>query len=30
MTLGAFGVGIIAGIPFSQAMDTMVKHEAGR
>jgi hypothetical protein len=30
MTLGAIGVGIIAGIPFSHAMDTMVKHEAGR
>jgi hypothetical protein len=30
MTLGAIGVGIIAGTPFSHAMDTMVKHEAGR
>jgi hypothetical protein len=30
MTMGAMVLGIIAGTPFSHAMDTMIKHEAER
>jgi len=30
MTMGAIGIGIVVGAPFTHAMDTMLKHEAGR